>query len=47
MVIGVHAPEFPFERNIDNVRRAVKDMGLTYPIAIDNDFAIWRAFGNQ
>jgi len=47
VVIGVHAPEFPFERNVDNVRRAVKDMGLTYPIAIDNDFAIWRAFKNQ
>ncbi len=47
VVIGVHAPEFPFERNIDNVRRAVKDMGLAYPIAIDNDFAIWRAFRNQ
>jgi thiol-disulfide isomerase/thioredoxin len=47
VVIGVHAPEFPFERNVDNVRRAVKDMGLTYPIAIDNDFAIWRAFRNQ
>ena len=47
VVIGVHAPEFPFERNIDNVRRAVKDMGLTYPIAVDNDFAIWRAFRNQ
>jgi thiol-disulfide isomerase/thioredoxin len=46
VVIGVHAPEFPFERNIDNVRRAAKDMGLAYPIAIDNDFAIWRAFGN-
>src|SRR5262245_42913546 len=47
VVIGVHAPEFPFERNVDNVRRAVKDMGLTYPVAIDNDFAIWRAFRNQ
>src|SRR6267142_5974531 len=47
VVIGVHAPEFPFERNVDNVRRAVKAMGLTYPIAIDNDFAIWRAFQNQ
>lgn len=47
VVIGVHAPEFPFEKNIDNVRRAVKDMGLTYPIAVDNDFAIWRAFRNQ
>ena len=47
VVIGVHAPEFPFEQNVDNVRRAVKDMGLPYPIAIDNDFAIWRAFRNQ
>jgi thiol-disulfide isomerase/thioredoxin len=47
VVIGVHAPEFPFERNVDNVRRAAKDMGLEYPIAIDNDFAIWRAFKNQ
>jgi thiol-disulfide isomerase/thioredoxin len=44
IVIGVHAPEFPFERNVDNVRRAVKDRGLPYPVAIDNDFAIWRAF---
>jgi len=47
VVIGVHAPEFPFEANVDNVRRAAKDMGLEYPIAIDNDFAIWRAFKNQ
>lgn len=47
VVIGVHAPEFPFERNIDNVRRAVNERGLTYPIAVDNDFAIWRAFRNQ
>jgi thiol-disulfide isomerase/thioredoxin len=46
VVIGVHAPEFPFERNIDNVRRAAKDMNIGYPIAIDNDFAIWRGFGN-
>jgi len=47
VVIGVHAPEFPFERNVNNVRHAVKGMGLAYPIAIDNDFAIWRAFKNQ
>lgn len=47
VVIGVHAPEFPFERSIDNVRRAVADMKLGYPIAVDNDFAIWRAFSNQ
>jgi len=47
VVIGVHAPEFAFEKNIDNVRRAVKDLGITYPVAIDNNYAIWRAFGNQ
>jgi len=47
VVIGVHSPEFPFERDIDNVRRAAKEMRVSYPIAIDNDFAIWRAFNNQ
>jgi thiol-disulfide isomerase/thioredoxin len=47
VVIGVHAPEFVFEHNIDNVRRAVKDMNIEYPIAIDNNFAIWRAFENH
>jgi thiol-disulfide isomerase/thioredoxin len=47
VVIGVHAPEFAFERNIDNVRRAVKDMRIDYPVVIDNDFAIWRAFKNN
>ena len=47
VVVGVHAPEFPFEKNVDNVRWAVKDMQIDYPVAIDNDFAIWRAFRNQ
>ena len=47
VVIGVHSPEFPFEKNIDNVRRAAKEMRVDYPIAIDNDFAIWRALNNQ
>jgi thiol-disulfide isomerase/thioredoxin len=47
VVIGVHAPEFSFEKNIDNVRRAAKEMKIDYPIAIDNDYAIWRAFKNQ
>jgi thiol-disulfide isomerase/thioredoxin len=47
VVIGVHSPEFAFEHDIDNVRRAVQDMSVTYPVAIDNDFAVWRAFGNQ
>src|ERR1700712_3647009 len=47
VVIGVHTPEFVFEKNIDNVRRAAKDMRVDYPIAIDNDYLIWRAFSNQ
>ena len=47
VVIGVHAPEFAFEKNVDNVRRAAKNMRVNYPIAIDNDYAIWRAFKNE
>lgn len=47
VVIGVHAPEFAFEKNIENVRKATQDLKLNYPVAIDNDFAIWRGFGNQ
>lgn len=47
VVIGVHAPEFPFEHDLDNVRWAVKDMRVTYPVAIDNEFSIWRAFDNN
>jgi len=47
VVIGVHAPEFAFEKDPDNVRRAVKDLGITYPVALDNDYAIWQAFNNQ
>jgi thiol-disulfide isomerase/thioredoxin len=47
VVIGVHSPEFTFERDIENVRRAAKDMNVDYPIATDDDFAIWRAFHNQ
>jgi thiol-disulfide isomerase/thioredoxin len=47
VVIGVHAPEFAFERSIENVRRAVKDMQVGHPVAIDNDHSIWRAFRNQ
>jgi thiol-disulfide isomerase/thioredoxin len=47
VVIGVHAPEFAFEKNINNVRWAVKDMRIDYPIAADNDHVIWRAFRNQ
>jgi thiol-disulfide isomerase/thioredoxin len=47
VVIGVHTPEFAFERDVDNVRRAAKDMRVDYPVAIDNDYAIWRAFNNS
>lgn len=47
VVIGVHAPEFAFERNLGNVQRAVKDLKVTYPVAIDNDFSIWRGFNNR
>ena len=47
VVIGVHTPEFPFEKNVDNVRRAAKEMRVDYPIAIDSDYAVWRAFNNQ
>ena len=46
VVIGVHTPEFGFEHNPDNVRRAVKDMRIDYPVAIDSDYAVWRAFDN-
>jgi thiol-disulfide isomerase/thioredoxin len=47
VVIGVHAPEFEFEKNIGNVRWAVKDLKIDYPVAVDNNHAIWRAFSNQ
>jgi hypothetical protein len=47
VVIGVHTPEFGFEHNLDNVRRAVQQMNVPYPVVIDNDYSIWRAFRNQ
>ena len=47
VVIGVHTPEFPFEKDIDNVRKAAKDMKIDYPIAIDSDYGIWSAFNNR
>jgi thiol-disulfide isomerase/thioredoxin len=46
VVIGVHSPEFSFEKNVDNVRRAAKEMKVDYPVAIDSEHAIWRAFNN-
>jgi thiol-disulfide isomerase/thioredoxin len=47
VVIGVHTPEFTVEHDLDNVRRAVRDMGLDYPVAVDNDYAVWRSFDNH
>ena len=47
IVLGVHTPEFPFERGLANVRWAVQHMKVEYPVVIDNDYAIWRAFRNQ
>lgn len=47
VVIGVHAPEFAFERDVKNVTEAMTDLGIHYPVAIDNDYKIWRAFDNQ
>jgi thiol-disulfide isomerase/thioredoxin len=47
VVLGVHTPEFPFEHDIDNVRRAVAERKLTHPVAVDSDYAIWTAFANM
>jgi len=47
VVIGVHTPEFRFEKDLDNVRRAVKDRKIDFPVAIDNDYGVWRAFDNH
>jgi thiol-disulfide isomerase/thioredoxin len=47
VVVGVHTPEFPFERDVDNVSWAAKDMRVEYPIALDSDYAVWRAFSNR
>lgn len=47
VVIGVHTPEFAFEKDLGNVRKALRDLGIDYPVAVDNDYEIWRAFGNH
>jgi thiol-disulfide isomerase/thioredoxin len=47
VVVGAHAPEFGFEHDLDNVRRATGELGVGYPVVIDNDFAIWRSFENH
>jgi thiol-disulfide isomerase/thioredoxin len=47
VVLGVHTPEFEVERDVESIRRAAEAMGIGFPIAIDSDYAVWRAFGNQ
>ena len=47
VVIGVHTPEFSFEHDVDGVRRATEDRAIDYPVAVDNDYAIWSAFANH
>jgi len=47
VVVGVHTPEFSFEHDLANVARAVKDIGVSYPVAVDSDYRIWRAYDNQ
>ena len=47
IVIGVHTPEFSFEHEIEDVRRAIQERGIDYPVAQDNEYAIWEAFANH
>jgi thiol-disulfide isomerase/thioredoxin len=47
IVIGVHSPEFAHEQHVPNVLQYIEDHQMTYPVAIDNDFAIWKRFGNR
>ncbi len=47
VIIGVHAPEFAFEKNLSNVQKAVKDQSISYPVVLDNNFATWNAFDNR
>lgn len=47
VVIGVHTPEFEFEKNLDDIRQAASDMKVAYPVAIDSDYGVWRAFKNE
>ncbi len=47
VIIGVHTPEFPFEKDEDNVRKAVHDLGISYPVAMDNNYGIWKSFNNE
>jgi cytochrome c biogenesis protein CcdA/thiol-disulfide isomerase/thioredoxin len=47
VVVGIHSPEFAFEKSLTNVQAAVTDLGITYPVALDNDYEIWHAFSNR
>lgn len=47
VILGIHAPEFAFEHKVENVSQAVKDVGISYPVGLDNDFATWKAYNNQ
>jgi thiol-disulfide isomerase/thioredoxin len=47
VTVGVHTPEFPFERDVENVREAAKEMRVEYPVALDSDYAVWDAFSNR
>ena len=47
VIIGVHTPEFERERKLENVQKAVRDLGITYPVALDNDYAAWRRYENR
>jgi Thioredoxin like C-terminal domain/AhpC/TSA family len=47
VVIGAHTPEFQFEHDVEKIRSALQEMGVVYPIAVDNDYAVWRAFDNN
>ncbi len=47
ILIGVHTPEFPFERDLDSIRAHIEEMGIAYPVAVDSDYAIWTAFANN
>lgn len=47
VVIGVHTPEFPFEKDLDNIQQAMKAMDITYPVAVDSNYALWNAFDNN
>jgi hypothetical protein len=47
IVIGVHTPEFPFEKDVDSIRAAIEERRIVYPVAVDSDYAIWSAFANN